>query len=358
MTPVRAEQIVAFGRPLERRCYEIPAPVGTEVLVRVTASGLCHSDLHVQDGYFDLGGGKKANFSAALRLPLTPGHEIAGEVAALGPDAEGAAIGDRRIVYPWIGCGRCRFCRRGDEVLCADKASLGIRADGGFADHVLVPHPRYLVAHDGLDAAQACTLACSGVTSLSALKKLPEMTAEDRVLIIGAGGVGLAGIGFAPRLTKARIVVADIAAEKRRAALAAGATEAIDSASADAKDQAKRIAPDGFAGVVDFVGSEASVKFGLDHLGRGGTMILVGLFGGTLPLPLPGIPGRMITLRGSFVGSLAEMREAAILLAESPDSGVPVSTRPLADANAAIDDLRAGRIVGRVVLVPERLNAA
>jgi len=349
---MQAEQIVAFGQKLERRCYEIPTPKGTEVVVRITASGLCHSDLHVQDGYFDLGGGKKANFGATLKLPLTPGHEIAGEVIAFGPDAKDAAIGDRRIVYPWIGCGTCKFCTRDDEVLCGNKMSLGIRADGGLADHVVVPHPRYLVPYDGLSETQACTLACSGITSLSALKKLPAMTSEDRVLIIGAGGVGLAGIGFAPEITKARIVVADISAEKRKAALEAGAAEAIDSAAADVKDQIKKIAPEGFAGIVDFVGSEASVKFGLDHLGRGGTMILVGLFGGTLPLPLPGIPGRMITLRGSFVGSLEEMREAARLLAKKPGSGVPISTRPLSEANAAIDDLRAGRVVGRVVLVP------
>jgi propanol-preferring alcohol dehydrogenase len=349
---MQAEQIVAFGKPLERRCYEIPRPTGTEAVVRITASGLCHSDLHVQDGYFDLGGGKKVNFGAGLTLPLTPGHEIAGEVIAVGPDANGAAIGDRRIVYPWIGCNRCKYCERGDEILCGDKRSLGIRADGGLADHVLVPHPRYLIPYDGLTDTQACTLACSGVTAYSALRKLPPISADDRLLIIGAGGVGLAGVGFAPAMTKARVVVADISAEKRKAALDAGAAEALDSTAADVKDQVKSVAPDGFFGVIDFVGSEASARFGLDSLGRGGTMILVGLFGGTLPLGLPGIPGRMITLRGSFVGSLEEMKEAAKLLAKKPKSGVPVSTRPMAEANAAIDDLRAGRVVGRVVLVP------
>jgi D-arabinose 1-dehydrogenase-like Zn-dependent alcohol dehydrogenase len=327
-------------------------PAGTEVVVRITASGLCHSDLHVQDGYFDLGGGRKANFGAGLTLPLTPGHEIAGEVVALGPEATGAALGDRRIVYPWIGCGRCRQCLKGDELLCGDKRSLGIRADGGFADHVKVPHPRYLVPYDGLSDIQACTVACSGVTAYSALRKLPALTADDRVLIIGAGGVGLAAIGFAAELTKARIVAADISADKRGAAIAAGAAEAIDSAAADARDQARRAAPEGFAGVVDFVGSEASAQFGIDHLARGGTFVLVGLFGGTLPLALPGFSGRMITLKGSFVGTLAEMKQAAALLARRPKAGVPVSRRPLAEANAAIEDLRAGRVVGRVVLVP------
>jgi D-arabinose 1-dehydrogenase-like Zn-dependent alcohol dehydrogenase len=349
---LQSEQIVAFGQPLARRCYEIPKPEGTEVLVRITASGLCHSDLHVQDGFFDLGGGKKIAFGAALTLPLTPGHEIAGEVIAIGPEAEGVAVGDRRIVYPWIGCGRCRWCKKGDELMCGDRRSLGIRADGGFADHVVIPHPRYLVPHDGLTDLQACTLACSGVTALSALRKLPPLAADDALLIVGAGGVGLAGIGFAPSITEARLVVADINPEKRKAALAAGAAHALDSADPAVKDQIKALAPEGFAAAIDFVGSEGSVAFALGNLRRGGTLVMVGLYGGTLPLGLPQIPSKMLTIRGSFVGTLDEMREAARLLAKKPDSGVPVSTRPLSQANAAIEDLRAGKVVGRIVLVP------
>ncbi len=349
---MQAEQIVAFGQKLERRCYEIPTPKGTEVVVRITASGVCHSDVHVQDGYFDLGGGKKANFGAALKLPLTAGHEIAGEVAALGPDAKGASIGDRRIVYPWLGCGTCKRCATDQELLCGNKRSLGIRLDGGFADHVLVPHPKYLVPHDGLTDTQACTLACSGITALSALKKLPKMTSEDRLLIIGAGGVGLSAIGFASSVTEAKVIVADITDGKRKAAIDAGASDAIDSTDPNAKDRIRQLAPEGFFGVIDFVGSEATMKFGVDNLGRGGTLVLVGLFGGTYPLALPGFSGRMISIRGSFVGTLAELHEAAKLLSKKPRSGVPVTTRPLSDANAALDDLRAGRAVGRIVLVP------
>jgi len=349
---MQAEQIVAFGQKLERRCYEIPTPKGTEVVVRITASGVCHSDVHVQDGYFDLGGGKKANFGAGLTLPLTAGHEIAGEVTALGPDARGASIGDRRIVYPWVGCDTCKRCATDEELLCGNKKSLGIRADGGFADHVVIPHPKYLVPYDGLTDTQACTLACSGITALSALKKLPKMTPEDRLLIIGAGGVGLSAIGFASSVTQAKVIVADITEEKRMAAIAAGASDAVDSADPSVKDRIKQLAPEGFFGVVDFVGSEATMKFGVDNLGRGGTLVLVGLFGGTYPLALPGFSGRMISIRGSFVGTLAELHEAATLLAKKPTSGVPVTTRPLSEASAALDDLRAGRAVGRIVLVP------
>lgn len=349
---MQAEQIVAFGQKLERRCYEIPTPKGTEVVVRITASGVCHSDVHVQDGYFDLGGGKKANFGAALKLPLTAGHEIAGEVLSLGPDAKGASVGDKRIVYPWLGCGTCKRCTSDEELLCGNKRSLGIRLDGGFADHVLVPHPKYLVPHEGLTDIQACTLACSGITALSALKKLPKMTSEDRLLIIGAGGVGLSAVGFASHVTHAQVIVADITDEKRKAAIDAGAADAIDSTDPNVKDHIKQLAPEGFFGVIDFVGSEATMKFGVDNLARGGTLVLVGLFGGTYPLALPGFSGRMISIRGSFVGTLAELHDAAKLLARKPASGVPVTTRPLAAANAALDDLRAGRAVGRIVLVP------
>src|SRR5712692_9321008 len=116
---MRAMQIIEWGKPLESREYPDPEPQGAEVLIRVEATGVCHSDVHIWEGYFDLGGGNRTTLeSRGVKLPFTMGHEIAGQVVALGPDATGVAVGDKRVVYPWIGCQLCAVCRRGEELLC------------------------------------------------------------------------------------------------------------------------------------------------------------------------------------------------------------------------------------------------
>jgi D-arabinose 1-dehydrogenase-like Zn-dependent alcohol dehydrogenase len=221
-------QITAFGRPLELRCTAEPEPKGTEVLVRVERSGVCHSDLHIWHGYFDLGGGKRFEMTQRMSLPFTLGHEIVGEVVAVGPDADRAMLGQKGIVHPWIGCGTCHACEAGEEVRCGKPRTVGVRRDGGYSDHVLVPHGRYIVPYGDLEPGLAATCACSGLTAYSALKKLPRMTAEDSVLIIGAGGVGLACVGLAGAVTPARVIVCDVGETKRAAALAAGARAALD----------------------------------------------------------------------------------------------------------------------------------
>ena len=154
-------QIDTFGKPLAQAIRETPQPQGSEVLLRVGSCGVCHSDVHLQDGYFDLGGGNRLDMARAMQPPRTLGHEIAGTVVAVGPQARGVAVGDRRVVYPWIGCGRCTLCTTGDEQLCHLPQALGVHRDGGFADHVMVPHPRVLLDYDPLPADQAATLAWS-----------------------------------------------------------------------------------------------------------------------------------------------------------------------------------------------------
>jgi propanol-preferring alcohol dehydrogenase len=160
---VKSYDVVAFGAPLEVRERPDPEPTGEEVLLRVLATGVCHTDLYVWEGYYDLGGGRRMSFAdRGLVPPLTLGHEIAGEVAAVGPAAEGVRVGDKRLVYPWVGCGDCVTCRRGDEHLCPTARYLGIFRAGGYADRVLVPNPRYLLDLGDLPPAQAAPLACSG----------------------------------------------------------------------------------------------------------------------------------------------------------------------------------------------------
>src|SRR6266513_5454480 len=172
MPLMRRQSLVKFDAPLCETIVETPKPQGREVLVRIERCGLCHSDLHIQDGYADLGGGKRLDTTRGMTLPFTLGHEIAGVVEEVGAEVSKDLIGARRAVFPWIGCGQCRDCQNGDENLCIKQRFLGVSIDGGFASHVLVPDARYLLEYDPLPVNQAATLMCSGVTAYGALKRL------------------------------------------------------------------------------------------------------------------------------------------------------------------------------------------
>src|SRR6266536_145433 len=140
---MKSYRVTEFEMPLEMIEVPTPKPSGTEVLLRVKAAGVCHSDLHIWEGGYDLGHGKRMSLKdRGIPLPLTMGHETAGEVIALGPQAENVKIGEVRLVYPWIGCGKCPVCQSGDEHLCAAPRCLGVYCDGGYADHIVVPQDR------------------------------------------------------------------------------------------------------------------------------------------------------------------------------------------------------------------------
>lgn len=349
---MRSYQLKAFGAPLEPATSPTPEPKGSEVLLRVTACGVCHSDLHLRDGYFALGGDKKLDLSRGIPLPHVLGHEIVGEVAALGPEARGVKVGERRVAYPWIGCGECAACRRGREELCARPRQLGINVAGGFADHVLVPHPRYLLDFGAIPEELACTYACSGLTAYGALKKVAPLGEGDPLLIIGAGGVGLAGVRLAKRVTGVVPIVAEIDEAKRAAAFSAGAEATIDPTGADAARNLVKATGGGVAAAIDFVGGEVTVKFGFDVLRKGGTLVVVGLFGGAFQTPIPMLPLRAVAIQGSYVGSLAEMGELMALAKAGRVEAIPLSPRPLDAAEATLNDLKGGRIVGRAILKP------
>lgn len=351
---MHAMQIVEFGKPLKLNTYDTPVPQGAEVLVRIGSSGVCHSDLHIWEGFFDLGMGKRLEvISRGMKLPHTLGHEIAGEVTAVGPDAKGTRVGQRAIVYPWIGCGTCAACKAGDELLCPQPRQLGTRRDGGYADYVIVPDAKYLVDYGNVPQELACTYACSGITAYSAIKKaMVTRGGLKRLLLIGAGGVGLAGVAVARAVTDAEIVVADIDDAKLKAALETGAHRTINPRSADAVRQLVESTGGGVDAAIDFVGAPTSFQYGVDTLRRGGSMTVVGLFGGDTPLSLAGLPLRMLTVQGSYVGSLDDLKELMTLVREGKVKPLPYSTRPLAQASEVLDELKAGKVTGRVILKP------
>jgi alcohol dehydrogenase, propanol-preferring len=346
---MRSYKLTGFGAPLSEVIESPPAPEGTQALLRVSACGVCHSDLHVADGYIDLGQGQKLDLAPVVKLPRSLGHEIAGVVEEVGPGATGVKVGDRRVIYPWGGCGRCAQCRAGEENLCAKPRNLSVHADGGFSNYILVDHPRYLVEYEPLSAPFAATLGCSGLTAFSALKKATPVDAEHPLAILGAGGLGLAAVSLCHALYDAAPIVADVDAAKRQAALDAGASTIVDPADPDAR---KRLFAEtgGLFSAIDFVGSESSVAFGLSLLRKGGRLFVVGLFGGSMALPLATLPMRAVSLTGVFTGSLPEFRELLALAREGKVKPAPIETRPLDAAQQSLDDLRAGRVRGRVVL--------
>ena len=349
---MRMFQLFTCGEPLQFKEQATPKPAGSEVLLKVLAAGVCHSDLHLADGYFDLGGGKRLSLAdRGMKLPVTLGHENVGEVVAVGPDAKGIRIGARMLADPWIGCGACGPCRRGEENLCRAMKSLGVFANGGYADHIMVPHPRYLFDIGDLPPERVAPLACSGVTTYGALKKVPTLTSEPTV-IIGAGGLGLMCLALHQKMGGHSAIVVDVDPNKRKAAKAAGAAHVVDGGAPDAAQQIIDLTQGGAWAVIDLVGSSQSARVGYDSLSKGGKYIIVGLFGGDLTVSLPPIPMRALTIQGSYVGSVPEMAELMALVRRTGLPDVPVATKPLEVVNAVMDDLRAGKIIGRVVLTP------
>ncbi len=341
------QSLTTYGAPLCVTIVDAPRPQGMQVLVRIARCGVCHSDLHIQDGYFLLGDGKQLDVRAGRTLPFTLGHEIAGDIESVGPEAN-ATIGAKVAVYPWIGCGQCPACMVGDENICAAPRHLGITVDGGYATHVLVPHPRYLIDYAPLSTSYAGALMCSGLTAYAALKRLADRAGRAPLLLVGAGGVGLMGLALTRAMYDAPYV-ADIDPKKREAALAAGAKEVFDPADPNTR-KALLKASGGIYAACDFVGSDKSLNFATSVLAKGGKVLVTGLFGGGYSTAVAMFPLKAMSIEGTQTGTLAEARELINLVRAKNIAPPPIAERPLAQASQTLDDLRAGRIVGRLVL--------
>jgi alcohol dehydrogenase/propanol-preferring alcohol dehydrogenase len=355
---MKSFQVAEFNAPLQEVDQATPQPEGTQVLIRVKAAGVCHSDLHIWEGGYDLGHGRKplSLRDRGVSLPRTMGHETVGEIVAFGPEVKPAdithlTIGDVALVYPWLGCGQCATCLAGEENMCVKPASLGVYCDGGYADHMTVPHPRYLLNLRGLDPVTAAPYACSGVTTYGALKKVEKDFATP-IVIFGAGGLGLMALSLLQAMGGKGAIVVDIDARKRKAAEEAGALATVDGSAPDALQQLAAKAGEPIRAVIDLVGNAQTTQLGFDCLTKGGKLVIVGLFGGGAPWALPLIPIKAITIQGSYVGNLRETQELLDLVRAKKIAPIPVTPMPLARANEALLDLQKGRLVGRAVLVP------
>ncbi|HEY2338184.1 MAG TPA: alcohol dehydrogenase [Burkholderiales bacterium] len=347
-------QVIAHGQPLQKKLTETPKPQGTEVLMRITRAGVCHSDLHIWDGYFDLGGGKRFYVKdRGCVPPFTLGHEPFGIVEAVGKKVKGVKVGQKRLIFPWIGCGKCAVCKAGEDNYCVSGSRfLGVNRAGAYSTHVLVPDPKYLVDTTGIDDSFASTLACSAVTVYSAINKLPKLAPKDRVAVLGCGGLGLIAISVLRAKGVKNIVGCDIDDAKLAAALKQGAKTTVNTRAPDA---AQKLA--GIAAAVDLVGAPATASLGIGALRKGGRYVICGLFGGELVHPLPPIAQRAIGIVGSYVGNLQELKEVVALAKKKKIKPSPIETRPADQANAALEDLKNGRVLGRIVLNFEAATA-
>ena len=348
---MRAWAVIESGADLQEIDLPTPEPTGTEVQLEVTHCGVCHSDLHIWDGYYDLGGGQRMSLKdRGVVLPLAMGHEIVGRVSKLGPDATGVSVGDVRIVYPWVGCGVCDRCRAEEDNMCLIGRSLGVYQNGGYATHVVAPHPRHLVDPGTLDPAVAATYACSGITVYSAIRKIMPIAPLEPVVVVGAGGLGLAAIGVLRALGHGRTIVVDVNEAKLAAAREAGASEVVDARGEDVTARIVAAAGGPVMAVIDLVNGTATAAFAFAALRKGGKLVQVGLFGGSMTLPLPLMAMRALTVQGSYVGNPKELRELVALAQSGAVPALPVERVPRARTNEALHRLKDGQVHGRLVL--------
>ena len=351
---MKAARIVKPKESLEVQQLETPKPRGSQVLIRVESSGVCHSDIHLWEGGYEGPGGQLLKTTErGVKYPLTPGHEIAGIVDSLGEEAEGFTKNDKVLVYPWIGEGLCPACRIGQENLCDKPRSLGVYTDGGYAEYVLVPSYKYLLKiDDDMETDASATLSCSALTAYGAVKNT-SLKPDDNVVIVGAGGLGLMAMQLAKAVTGARIIAMDLDDEKLGAAKKNGADSIINSKKEDpVKAVMELTGKMGADAVIDFVNASKTVEADMQFLRRRARLVLVGLFGGELKLSLVSMPTRAYRLIGSYTGTLSDMVELVSLARRAVIKPLVSNRFKLDQATEALTMLKEGKILGRGVINP------
>jgi propanol-preferring alcohol dehydrogenase len=335
---MRAAVVTAFGKPLVIQQVPIPVPGPGEVLVKVMACGVCHTDLHAAEG----------DWPVKPTPPFIPGHEVAGIVAALGPDVTGLKLGDA-VGVAWLhdACLACEYCETGWETLCEHQHNTGYSCDGGFAEYVIASAAFAARLPAGIDFAQIAPILCAGVTTYKGLKET-EARPGEWVAISGIGGLGHIAVQYAKAMGL-HVAALDIAPEKLALARAAGADIAVDARSPTAVAEVLKATGGGAHGVLVTAVSPPAFAQALSLVRRKGTVALVGLPPGDFPTPIFDVVLKRITVRGSIVGTRRDLDEAIAFVAEGKVRA-EIHKAPLEDINAIFAKLKAGKIEGRMVL--------
>ncbi|MBR1279707.1 alcohol dehydrogenase AdhP [Bradyrhizobium sp. AUGA SZCCT0283] len=337
-TMMKAVVVRAFGKPLVIEDVPVPVPGPGEILVKVKACGVCHTDLHAASG----------DRPVKPVPPFIPGHEAAGVVAALGPDVTDFKLGDA-VGVAWLhdACMRCEYCETGWETLCEHQHNTGYSVNGGFAEYVVASAAFAARLPAGVDFAAIAPILCAGVTTYKGLKET-EARPGEWVVISGIGGLGQVAVQYAKAMGL-KVVALDIAEDKLKLARAAGADYAVNALSADAVDSVLRETGGGAHGVLVTAVSTAAFAQALKMVRRKGTVSLVGLPPGEFPTPIFDVVLKRITVRGSIVGTRRDLDEAIAFAAEGKVRS-EITRAPLADINAIFDRMKSGKIDGRMVL--------
>ncbi|CAN7238692.1 zinc-dependent alcohol dehydrogenase [Phenylobacterium sp. LjRoot219] len=338
MALMKAAVARTFKSPLTLEEVPIPTPGPGEVLVKIAASGVCHTDLHAIDG----------DWPVKPKLPLIPGHEGVGTVAALGPGVADLREGDA-VGVPWLhdACRACEYCETGWETLCERQHNTGYAVDGGYAEYVIASAPFVGRLPQQVDFVAMAPILCAGVTVYKGLKET-EARPGEWVMISGVGGLGHVAVQYAKAMGM-NVIALDVGEAKLKFARSLGADLAFDARDPGTVEAVVRETGGGAHGVLVTAVSPPAFRQAIDCARRRGTVALVGLPPGEFPAPIFDIVLKRVTVRGSIVGTRRDLAEA-IAFAVDGKVKANVAARPLADVNAVLDDLRAGRIEGRVAL--------
>ncbi len=351
---MKAARIVRVNEPLQVQELQTPKPKDSQVLIKIQSSGVCHSDVHVWEGYYEgIDGQPLKTADRGVRYPLTPGHGIADIIDSLGEQVEGFSKNEKVLLYPWIGEGLCPACRIGEENLCDKPRSLGVYVDGGDAEYVLVPSNKYLVKiGDDMDTDTSASLSCAGLTAYGAVKNA-NLKPDDNVVIVGTGGLGLMAIQLTKAVTGAKIIAMDLDDQKLDVAKKNGADNIINSKKEDPVKAIMELTDKlGADAIIDFVNASKTVETHMQFLRRRARLVLVGLFGGELNLSLVTMPTRAYKIIGSYTGTVSDLIELVSLARRGVIKPVVSNRFKLDQATEALTILKDGKILGRGVINP------
>ncbi|MEV4633786.1 NAD(P)-dependent alcohol dehydrogenase [Rhodococcus coprophilus] len=341
---MKAVQVVGYHTKLQ--LTEIPEPEVEgpfDVIVRIGGAGVCRTDIHILEGQW---AGK-----SGVELPYTIGHENAGWVHAIGDAVTNVAVGDKVILHPLITCGQCRACRSGDDVHCENSAFPGIDTNGGYAEFLRTTARSVVRIDDSLEPADVAALADAGLTAYHAVAKAARVLRPgDTCVMIGAGGLGHIGIQVLKAISAGTLVVVDRNPDAVKLAAEIGADHAIVADGTHVQQVLDLTGGNGAEAVVDFVGEGGATEEGVAMLRRAGSYYVVG-YGENIDVPTIDIISTEINFIGNLVGSYNDLQDLMVLAAQGK-VGLHTTKYPLGDFQRAIDDLDAGRVRGRAILVP------
>lgn len=325
-------------QPLAVEEMETPSPGENEVLIQVEACGVCHSDLHVVDGDWK-------QFTGITKMPLIPGHEVAGRVVKLGAGVKDLKPGDR-VGVPWIywTCGECEFCREGYENLCVKQKITGVTVDGGYAEYIKAPASHATKIPDAVSSTQAAPLFCAGVTVYRAIKQ-SNITQGQRLAIFGVGGLGHLAIQIGKQLG-VEVIAIDVAEDKLALASSLGASRALNSSTTNVVKEIRRAGGAHVALVTS--AAKAAYDTAFSCVRPTGRLMVVGLPVEICFPPIMMAAGE-IRVQASAVGTRQDLTEV-LDMAAAGHLHCQVATRPLAEANTVMEELRKGKVSGRIVL--------